>query len=113
MVNLIKFSIFISLALLLSSCKKNESECVKVKFVTAYCPKKGAVLVTIESQPGSSNQIALLNVPVSFQVMDKVFYVKYHYDASLDKLDDGVFCPAIFAPVKIYIIDSVSDTNCN
>jgi hypothetical protein len=78
----------------------------------AYCPKQGAVLVNIESNSSTPNQIALLNVPASFQVAEKVFYVKYYYDASLGKFDAAVTCPAIYGPAKIYVTDSASDTDC-
>ena len=105
--------LFAFIALLFTACKKDKSQCVKVKYIMDYCPKPGASLVSLESKTGGSMQIALLNLPEAFQVGDKVFYVRYHYDQTLDNLDPTVYCPAIFGPTKIFVVDSANDTNCN
>ena len=95
------------------SCKKDKGECVKVKFVSTYCPKFGAVVVNIEQNSGELNHIALLNVPQSYMVAGKIFYVAYHYDQALDKLDEANICPAIaYEEVKIFVADSISETDC-
>lgn len=95
------------------SCKKDKDKCIKVKFVSAYCPKSGAVLVNIEQNPGAIYQIALLNTPQTYAVAGKIFYVTYHYDEALDKEDIGNVCPAIYGKVKIFVADSSSETACN
>ena len=105
--------VFLCIFLSLASCKKDKGECVKVKFVSTYCPKSGAVIVNIEQNSGGLNHIALLNVPESYRVADKIFYVTYHYDQALDKLDDGKICPAVvYEEVKIFVADSFSETDC-
>jgi len=99
-------------------------ECVEVKYVGGYCPKTGAAILTL-AKPNSnatsftdergnvSYQIALLNVPDTFKVKDKVFFVSYHYDADLDKPDANA-CNAFMAVIniKIFVSDSVSETQC-
>ncbi|WP_069658653.1 hypothetical protein [Arcticibacter eurypsychrophilus] len=104
------------------SCKKdrNTRECVEVKYVMDYCPTTGAALLRLVNPNSDSftdergnvvSEVAFLNVPDSFKVKDKVFFVSYHYDAALDKPDVKP-CPAIFGPAKIFVIDSVSEIEC-
>jgi len=98
--------------LFFTACEKDSKECVKVKYVSSYCPKTGAVLVDLLSSSEAGERTAILNIPEAFQIRDKVFYVTYHYDESLDKLDPHVLCPAIFSPQKIFVSDSASENEC-
>lgn len=66
-------------------------------------------MVNVETGTEAGNQIALLNVPQTYQVRDKIFLVTYHYDEALDKLDEGKICPAIFGPLKIFVCDSATE----
>ena len=102
-------SLILCLALLLSSCKKDENKYVEAQYVTDYCPKTGAALVSLLGDSEPSNQIALLNLPQSFQVKDKRFWITYHYDQALDKPDEGKICPDIFSPLKIFVCDSATE----
>ncbi|MGV3703902.1 MAG: hypothetical protein ACO1NU_00870 [Arcticibacter sp.] len=97
--------------LFFSSCEK-DTKCVKVKYISSYCPKMGASLVKLEESE-TSESIALLNVPEAFRVNGKVFYVTYHYDEAQSKTDPQVMCPAIYGPAKIYVADSVDEHGCN
>jgi hypothetical protein len=114
---MIKFrllAIALCLALLSNSCKKeekeeNEEKYVVARFLSDYCPKTGAALVSIVEDSKPESQIALLNLPKSFQIKDKVLLITYHYDQALDKLDEGKLCPAIYSPLKIYVCDSATE----
>ena len=104
------------------SCKKDKKNCVKVQYVMPYCPKKGADLVRVlETNPDATAHtehgyttysMALLNLPEEYKVRDKVFFVKYEYDADSAK-PDTTFCPAIFGHENILIAKSVSLTGCD
>lgn len=104
-------SILLCSALLLNSCKKSEKgeKFVRAKYLSAYCPKTGAALVSIVEDSKPDSLIALLNLPKSFHIKDKYFLVTYHYDPALDKLDEGKICPAIFGPEKIFVCDSATE----
>ena len=104
------FIVFTFIIFALNSCKKETKNCIQVKYVTSYCPKAGADVVSLNS--GSPEHIVLLNIPESFRVKDNVFFVTYHYDETVDELDD-VICPAIFIPQKIFVCDSASEKDCN
>jgi hypothetical protein len=106
----------------LVSCKKDGKNCVQVQFIMDYCPKTGAALVEVlepsDDATASTNngyttyKMALLNLPEEFRVRDKVFLVKYYYDAESAK-PDTTFCPAIFGPVNVLVVRSVSLTGCD
>jgi hypothetical protein len=96
--------------IIFNSCKKENKYCIQVKYVTSYCPKAGADVVALYT--GSPEHIVLLNIPESFRVKDNVFFITYHYDESVDELDD-VICPAIYIPQKIFVCDSASEEDCN
>jgi hypothetical protein len=103
-------SLILCLALLSNSCKKEEKKpYVRARYISDYCPKTGAALVTIIGDPEPDSQIALLNLPQSFQVKDKTFLIRYHYDQALDKLDEGKICPTIFGPLKIFVCDYATE----
>lgn len=111
---MIKFRLLamaLCLALLSNSCKKEEKEekYVVARFLSDYCPKTGAALVSIVEDSKPDSQIALLNLPKSFQIKDKVLLITYHYDQALDKLDEGKICPAIYSPLKIFVCDSATE----
>lgn len=110
MKKLLKFAVFSALTILLFSCKKDERRCVRVKYLSTYCPKPGAAVVEVQSE--SPEALVLLNVPERYRVKDKIFYVTYHYDPTLDYLDD-VACPLnIYIYDKMYTADSVGEHNC-
>jgi hypothetical protein len=103
-------SLIMCFALLLNSCKKEEKEnYVRARYLSDYCPKTGAALVTIIGDPEPDSQIALLNLPQSFQVKDKDFLITYHYDQTLDQPDEGKICPDINGPLKIYVCDTATE----
>lgn len=99
------------LILFFASCEKESKGCVKVKYITSYCPKLGSALVELVDSDDSEN-IALLDVPEEFRVRDKVFYVTYHYDEVRSKPDANVLCPAMFGPAEVYVADSASENEC-
>lgn len=112
MIRFALLSLFSFCCFFLNSCKKDKNECVKARFIDSYCPKMGAVLVILESHSGSTKTIALLNVPKEFHVRDKIFYVTYHYDETLD-IADPIACPLLYGPVKIFVSDSASQNQCS
>lgn len=103
-------SFIICFALLFNSCKKEEKpNYFRARYLSDYCPKTGAALITIIGDPEPDSQIALLNLPQSFQVKDKDFLITYHYDQALDQPDEGKICPDINGPLKIYVCDSATE----
>jgi hypothetical protein len=106
----------------LFSCKKNKKNCVQMQYIGGYCQKAGASLVkilepnddaTARTENGHTTySMALLNLPEEFRVRDKVFFVKYYYDAESAK-PDTTFCPADFYPANILVVKSVSLTGCD
>ncbi|PRY48035.1 hypothetical protein B0I27_11722 [Arcticibacter pallidicorallinus] len=85
---------------------------MKVKYLSTYCPKPGAAVVQVQS--GSFEGLVLLNVPENYRVKDKIFYVTYHYDPTLDH-EDNIACPLdkAYTHAKMYTVDSVGEQSCN
>lgn len=104
-------SIVLCLALLSNSCKKEEKEkrYVRARYLSDYCLKTGAALVSIVRDSEPDSQIALLNLPQSFQVKDKILLITYHYDQALDKPDEGKICQEVYSTLKIYVCDSATE----
>jgi len=86
------------IGLVCSTCKKEGNRCFRVKYRIGYCPKIGSSWVdfdqsasfTVKSDGGYA--AALLNVPEKFRTPGMVFFVKVHYDKSLD-VPDAIACP--------------------
>ena len=114
-------SCLLYLSFSLFSCKKDEKNCVQVRYVSGYCPHPGASLVEVlkpndDATANTSNghttyTMALRNLPEELKVTDKVFFVKYYHDADLAK-PEPVACPAIFGPVNVFVAKSTSLTGC-
>jgi len=108
----LRFAILFTLTIFLFSCKKDEQRCLKVKYLSSYCPKPGAAVVEVQS--GSFESLVLLNVPEDYRVKDRIFYITYHYDPTLDHFDN-VACPMdkAYPYEKMYMVNSVGEQNCN
>ncbi|WP_316803664.1 hypothetical protein [Pedobacter nototheniae] len=110
---------------LLFSCEKDirQTKCYQVNYLSDYCKENGSILVRFSAKNTDATPIknsdgkiieyraALINVPESYQVAGKVFYVKYHYNS-----DDNIeikSCPKGPDAVKILTVDAVSSDDCN
>ena len=77
------------------SCQKDGKNCIKVRYITGYCPYPDGSLVEVlepnDDATASTNNgyttytMALFYLPKEFKVRDKVFFVKYYHDANLPK----------------------------
>ncbi|RDC58342.1 hypothetical protein DU508_05260 [Pedobacter chinensis] len=115
---------FLFIVILLSvSCEKEGqvNKCYQVKYISDYCPKPGAALVSFTSPNKDATAIAdskggiidyraaLLNVPDKFKEENKIFYVKYNNNHKDMEFKD---CAGV-DQVAILTADGTSDVDCN
>jgi len=96
---------------------------LRATYYSDYCPKGGTWVVFDEplsfttpskksDNPRISYNAALLNVPAAFAVPRKVFYVKVHYDKSLD-VNRGLICPAVVYPEMKAVVCDWAGESCD
>jgi len=109
--------------LLAVSCEKEGqvNRCYQVKYISDYCPKPGAALVSFTSPNNDATAVkdskgdiidyraALLNIPDKFKEENKIFYVKYNNNNKNIEFKD---CAGVDR-VAILTADGASDADCS
>ncbi len=109
----------------LFSCEKDirQTKCYQVKYISDYCTDQSSILVNFTSKNTDATPIkdndgkiieyraALINVPESYRIAGKIFYIRYHYNS--DDNIDTKNCPKGPGSVKVLAVDAVSNDDCN
>ena len=101
-------------------------QCIPAVYLANYCPtKKATHLVRFLKPTQYATQIdtnnrrgivytaAVINLPERLQKKDTVFQLQFHYDPTVERGNQPVYCNANLTTTKMIIYDGTSNTECH